>query len=187
MPAAVVPRQPVMRQPGGERFVKNALEIGDTVVVVIATGIALEETGRRHLLWVTDDDAARAPGYGADCVGHSDLAGLVENDKIEGGDVRWQELCDRQRTHHQARRQGCQCRSHLRHKLAHRHVLLSSNPRARTPKRGSLSPTACRDGTDPESFARMTLTQGGSVRRQGDESLRSKLRGKPSRTGAIPV
>src|SRR5690606_35057818 len=124
--AAVVARQPMVGDARGERLIQNAFEITCFFVLVIL-GPSLEETRRRHLARIADDDAPPPSGNRADRIGHGDLTRFVEDDEVEELGVRRQELSHRQRAHHEARREGREGLAHFSDELPDRlvaHALL---------------------------------------------------------------
>ena len=110
MARAIVPAQPPHRLEQRARDIQNAFALFDRrarfigiVVVLRIQRNALEETRRRKLLRIADDDNLAAARQRADRVLGLELRGLVHHDEIEfqlsGSEI----LRNRQRPHHEAR------------------------------------------------------------------------------------
>src|SRR3954449_9565934 len=101
-----------MRYVGPETLIEDALQILETVSIVITVGSTVEKRCWGQLFRVADNNHLLAAGDCADGVPDGDLRGLIEDDNINWSRVSRQVLRHRQRTHHQAGSQLCQRRRH---------------------------------------------------------------------------
>jgi hypothetical protein len=83
MPAAVMPRQPFVRDVSAEALVEDALQVFQVRGVVVAIAAPVEERGRRQLFRIADDNHLLAARDRADRIPDRYLRGLIKNHNIE--------------------------------------------------------------------------------------------------------
>ena len=77
--------------------------VGALIVLVLGLGVrVVKNVGRRQLALVTGDHELVAPQDRRHRLGRADLARLVEDDDVEVGPIRGQQLGDDQRAHRPA-------------------------------------------------------------------------------------
>ena len=107
MPAAVVPAEHPLREAACDEEAEDALDVSNSggiflffVRVTDIGGHFGEESCRRKLTFIADDDHLTATRDGTKGVHRLYLTGLIHHEQIKGKLARRQELGDGKRTHH---------------------------------------------------------------------------------------
>ena len=95
-------------QIGPHAFIQNAFQIGFDIFIILSRLCPVKEIGGRQLFRVTDHHHLFATGNGPDGIPYGDLGGLIKHHHIELSGFGGQKLCNRQRTHQQARAEFAQ-------------------------------------------------------------------------------
>ena len=105
-PTAVMPPQPLSRQPNRTQDIEHTFKIAEVVGVfqiVVVVDHAVEERGGRQLLLVPGNHQLASAINRTDGIPREHLRSLVKDDDIELKLGRFQVRADSERTHHQAR------------------------------------------------------------------------------------
>ena len=122
VPAPVVPAEHPVRGALRAEHAEDALEVRRLGVLLPLPPADVEEARRGELLAVAHHDGLPSPQDRTHRLGRPHLAGLVEDDHVEGDRSRRDVLGDRERAHHEDGLDGLDRAPRLLHEGAHREV-----------------------------------------------------------------